>query len=280
MTVDHYENFPVASFLMPAHLRPAVTAIYRFARHADDIADEGDATGPQRLAALAVLDAQLAYWQQHACLPEPHEKLFSCLHPIVTNYGLDIQLLRDLLSAFSQDVVQTRYQNYFELLDYCRRSANPVGRLMLKLYGAEPTCENLMQSDAICSALQLINFWQDIAIDLQKSRIYLPQEDLTQFCVSEQTLLEQPTTLMQQPQWHKLMHFQIHRTVALMRQGAPLAWRLRGRIGLELRAIVHGGLRIAQRLEQSQFDVSRHRPTLGPADWALVGWRTLFNRPR
>ncbi|MBX7229393.1 MAG: squalene synthase HpnC [Burkholderiaceae bacterium] len=280
MSVDHYENFPVASLLLPRHLRPAVTAIYRFARYADDLADEGNASPQQRLDALSALDSQLAYWQSYANLPTPSEKILHSLPRVVTRYGLDIQLLRDLISAFSQDVVQNRYEDYSQLLDYCRRSANPVGRLMLKLYGAEQTQRNLLQSDAICTALQLINFWQDIAMDLQKNRIYLPKEDLIKFGVSEQSLLEQPALLMQQNQWQQLMAFQIHRSVLLMGQGAPLAWQLRGRVGLELRAIVQGGLRIAQKLEKRKFNVVRHRPTLKSYDWVLVGWRTLFSRPQ
>jgi len=280
MSVDHYENFPVASFLLPRHLRPAVTAIYRFSRYADDLADEGDTTAEQRLQALSALDAQLAYWQEHAALPQPTEKLLYSLQPIVSQYGLDIQLFRDLISAFSQDVIQNRYQDYSQLLDYCRRSANPIGRLMLKLYGTEQTDRNLLQSDAICTALQLINFWQDLAIDLQKNRIYLPNEDLIKFGVSEQSLLEQPATLMQQHPWQQLMAFQMQRSVLLMHQGAPLAWQLPGRIGLELRAIIQGGLRIAQKLEKKKFDVIHHRPTLKLRDWVLISWRTLFSHPQ
>ncbi|MDE2585656.1 MAG: squalene synthase HpnC, partial [Betaproteobacteria bacterium] len=179
MPVDHYENFPVASLLLPAHLRRPVEVIYWFARSADDIADEGDASPAERLAALAAYNAEL---DRIDAGTTPETPLFQALAPIMAVHRLPIELFRDLLSAFAQDVTVKRYADYASLLDYCRRSADPVGRLLLHLFEVA-TPDNLRRSDAICTALQLINFWQDIAVDWQKGRVYLPQEDLVRFGV-------------------------------------------------------------------------------------------------
>ncbi|WP_025917996.1 squalene synthase HpnC [Herminiimonas sp. CN] len=272
MAVDHYENFPVASLLLPAHLRPAVAALYAFARSADDLADEGDATADQRLAALAVYERGLDAVERQRLADTPGlPPLFGALERTVLAYRLPLQPLRDLLSAFRQDVVTTRYPNFAALLDYCRRSANPVGTLMLHLYGTADAA-NLRDSDAICSALQLINFWQDVAIDWQKGRIYLPQEDLERFCVSAAHLSEARVDAA----WCALMRFEVERARALMLSGAPLATRLPGRIGWELRLVVQGGLRILEAIEAAGFDVFRQRPVLRTPDWCRIVWRSLW----
>lgn len=265
MAVDHYENFPVASLLLPARLRPAVTAIYAFARSADDLADEGDAPAAERLDALQACEAQL---DLIAAGEIPASPMFARLRQAILAHRLPLQPLRDLLSAFRQDVVTTRYAGYEDLLDYCRRSANPVGVLMLHLYEA-PTEQNLRDADAICSALQLINFWQDVAIDWQKARVYLPQEDLARFGVTEDDIAGGNAG----KNWQDLMQFEVARARALMLSGAPLAKRLPGRIGWELRLMVQGGLRILDRIEAVRGDVFRHRPTLARADWLAVLWR-------
>ena len=259
MPVDHYENFPVASVLLPARLRPAVEAVYAFARSADDIADEGDAAPEQRLAALADYQAQLDRIERGEM---PGTALFIRLKQMVAAHGLPLQPLRDLLSAFRQDVVTTRYQDYASLLDYCRRSANPVGALMLHLYGVQDAV-SLRQADAVCSALQLINFLQDVAIDWRKGRIYLPLEDLARFGIEEAQLGRGESD----ERWRTLMRFEVERARALMLSGAPLALRLPGRVGWELRLVTQGGLRILERIEQADYDVFRHRPQLRPADW-------------
>lgn len=267
MAVDHYENFPVASLLLPARLRPAVTAIYAFARSADDIADEGDAPDHERLAALQDYATRIDLIEAGAPGGTP---MFDRLQQTIRAHRLPLQPLRDLLSAFRQDVVTTRYARYDDLLDYCRRSANPVGALMLHLYETS-TEQNLHDSDAICSALQLINFWQDVAIDWQKGRIYLPLEDLQRFGVSEDDIAGSDGG----PNWARLMQFEVERARALMLSGAPLAKRLPGRVGWELRLVVQGGLRILARIEAAQGDVFRHRPKLGSMDWLAVSWRAL-----
>ena len=271
MPVDHYENFPVASFLLPARLREPVEAIYAFARSADDVADEGDANAVMRLARLndyrnalntiergeRVSDASLA-------------PMFERLGRNIRQFGLPVQLFRDLLDAFSQDVGKTRYADFPELLDYCRRSANPVGRLLLHLYGTA-TPDNLRLSDRICSSLQLINFCQDVAIDWRKQRIYLPQDDLARFGVSEANIDAGNCDA----RWIALLDFEVQRARATMLEGAPLALRLPGRIGWELRLIVAGGLRILERIESAGHDVFRHRPILGKVDWARIAWKAL-----
>ncbi|MGH8856095.1 MAG: squalene synthase HpnC [Telluria sp.] len=267
MPVEHYENFPVASFLLPRRLVPAVEAVYAFARSADDIADEGDATAPERLAELERYGHALRSLERGRV---PADPLFARLAGVVAEYRLPVAPMHDLLSAFRQDVVTTRYADYPALLDYCRRSANPVGRLMLELYGAVDDA-NLRDSDAICTALQLINFWQDVAIDLAKGRIYLPLEDLERHGVTEAELQGVPAS----PAWRALMRFEVERARALMLSGAPLARRLPGRIGWELRLMVQGGLRILEAIERADYDVFGRRPTLAPADWIVVGWRAL-----
>ena len=265
MPADHYENFPVASVLLPRRLVPAVEAIYAFARSADDLADEGDAAPAERIAALAAYAAALLQIEQGRT---PGEPMFGRLAAVIGQYGLLMTPFRDLLSAFKQDVVTSRYPTYAELLDYCRRSANPVGLLMLTLYGAADAV-NVRDSDAICSALQLINFLQDVAIDMKKDRIYLPLEDLARFGVTPATL----ETAKADAHWRALMHFEVARTRAMMHSGSALARRLPGRMGWELRLVVQGGLRILERIEAVDYDVFARRPQLEKRDWLVMLWR-------
>lgn len=267
MPVDHYENFPVASVLMPRRLVPAVEAIYAFARSADDLADEGDATPAERLAALQSYESAL----DRIVRQEPEtDPMFVRLAATIAKFELPMQPFYDLLSAFKQDVRTTRYASHADVLDYCARSANPVGLLMLSLYKAADE-ENVRDSNAICSALQLINFLQDVAIDRLKERIYLPMEDLNRFAVSP-AAFERPEA---HGKWSALMRFEVTRTRALMLSGAPLALRLRGRIGWELRLIVQGGLRILEMIEAVNYDVFRRRPKLSRRDWLIILWRAL-----
>jgi squalene synthase HpnC len=267
MSVNHYENFPVASILLPSRLRPAVEAIYAFARSADDIADEGDASPQQRLDALSRYERALDGLEKGEAAEAP---VFANLAKIKGCYNLPLQPLRDLLSAFKQDVVTTRYADFDALLDYCRRSANPVGRLMLHLYDAASPA-NLRDADAICTSLQLINFWQDVAVDWKKSRIYLPLEDLNRFGVTADYFENAKTD----DAWRALMRFEVERARALMLSGAPLACRLPGRIGWELRLVVQGGLRILERIEAADYDMFRRRPQLRLADWLCMTGRAL-----
>ncbi len=261
MAVAHYENFPVASLLLPAPLRAPVAVIYRFARSADDIADEGDDPPRERLRKLDDFRRQLG---------APSAPLFEDVARIVRQHDLPLAPFRDLLDAFAQDVIKTRYADYAELLEYCRRSANPVGRLLLHLFGRTSETD-LRQSDAICTALQLVNFWQDAAIDYAKGRIYLPQDEMARHGVTERHLAEARCDAA----WRALLAFQAQRTRALMLSGAPLGRALPGRLGLEIRATVQGGLRILEKIEKVQFDVFRRRPVLQWLDWPRILARAL-----
>ena len=256
MSVGHYENFPVASLLLPAWARKPVALIYRFARSADDIADEGDDAPDVRL------DKLNRYRRE---LEAPTQPLFHDLHRLIDERGLPRALFHDLLDAFSQDVVKKRYASYAELLDYCRRSANPVGRLLLHLF-KRTTESDLARSDAICSALQLTNFWQDVEIDFANGRIYLPQDDMARFGVADGQIAQRRCD----ESFRKLMKFEVERTRALMLSGAPLGRTLPGRIGLEIRTTVAGGLRILEKIRAVDYDVFRRRPVLRAFDWPLL----------
>ncbi len=264
MGVGHYENFPVASWLMPARLRPAVRAIYRFARTADDVADEGDAPAPQRLAELARLRAVLDR------IAAGEDGGWPDLAAAVRAHALPLPLLRDLLSAFEQDVTVHRYADYDALYDYCRRSANPVGRLLLALFGVGDA-ESLAQSDRICTGLQLANFWQDVAVDWRKGRVYLPQRELARFGLTEAAIAAGGTD----PNWPAMMRAQTAVARELLRGGASLAHRLGGRVGWELRLVVQGGLRILEAIDCSDGDVFRRRPQLALGDWLRMTARSI-----
>ena len=270
MPVGHYENFPVASWLLPAPLRRPVSVIYRFARSADDFADEGEAPVAERLARL---DAYRTELRRIEAGESPRGPLFHELREVIAAHRLPLEPFYDLLDAFSQDVTKSRYANFAEVMDYCRRSADPVGRLMLHLY-RRFDADNLAYSNAICTALQLVNFWQDVDIDFRKDRIYLPQEDMARFGVSERQIAARDAS----GGWRDLMRFQVERARAMMLRGSPLAKRLPGRIGLEIRAVVQGGLRILEKIESVRGDVFRRRPVLTARDWPLVLARALVMR--
>lgn len=280
MPVDHYENFPVASVLLPSHLREPVEAIYAFARTADDIADEGEADAGERLAQLQAFRDALSAIEHGEPVADPAlAPLFTRLERTRGQHALPLAPLFDLLDAFSQDVVKTRYADFAELRDYCRRSADPVGRLMLHLYRAASP-DRLHLSDCICTGLQLINFCQDVAIDWRKGRLYLPACDLARFGLSEHELdaLSAGTQACDQ-RWRALLAFEIERARALMLTGAPLARQLPGRIGFELRLVVLGGLRTLERIEGVAYDIFNQRPTLGATDWIRLVWRALLWKP-
>lgn len=262
MSVDHYENFPVASIMLPKHLRRPVQIIYQFARQADGFADEGDLPNEERLAKLDGFRAEL---NRIAAKEATQTLLFRDVASVVAEHQLPLQLFHDLLDAFSQDVVKKRYANFDELLDYCRRSANPVGRLLLHLY-KEATPQNLIYSDAICTALQLINFWQDVKKDYAIRRIYLPQDEMARFGVTENHIAQG----LPDKAWRDLMRFQADRARGMMKSGAPLGAILPGRIGLEMRLIIAGGNRILQKLRDVNFDMFNRRPVLRLHDWVIM----------
>ena len=252
--IGHYENFPVASVLCPPHLRAPIVAIYHFARTADDIADEGDATPAERLLQLTALKTAFLNHLEHPKLAEgPWSQILSQLQKQITAFALPVELLLALLSAFEQDIIYTRdqrrYANREELLDYCKRSANPIGRLLMHLYNIRNETA-LAQSDAICTALQLINFWQDLSVDTPRARLYLP---LNADLIAEVAYARQ-----------------------LMMQGAALVHQVPGRAGWELRLVVQGGLRILDKIER--IDTRMHRPGLHAMDMVTMLWRSIWMR--
>jgi len=272
---NHYENFPVASLLCPAALRPAVVALYHFARTADDIADEGHASAVQRLASLGRYRQALAAISLPAGVPDPEWAwIFNPLARVVGQYQLPIALLHDLLDAFTQDVKMTDSQDMYldeaHLIDYCRRSANPVGRLVLHLHGVNQE-EALRQSDAICTALQLINFWQDCSIDLPRGRCYFPQTWMDAHGTHLQSLRAQ----VPDPHNQALIASCVAHARALMNSGAPLVHRLSGRAGWELRLVVQGGLRVLEKVERLGAGVLAQRPRLHAPDYGRMLWRAL-----
>ena len=295
MPVNHYENFPVASFALPTRLRRPVEVIYAFARSADDIADEGDAMPPQRLADLQHYENVLDMIERGHT---PDAGLFLNLAQVIRSHDLPLQPFRDLISAFKQDVVKSRYANFGEVMDYCRRSANPVGRLLLALY-QDTDSRHIAYADALCSSLQLINFLQDVQIDYQKNRIYLPLEELSSAGISETglaTLLATPgktwvatgaglggiaigtprSTL--EERWKIFMLGQIERTRKMLQAAVPLGLVLKGRIGFETRMIIAGGDRILGKLYRNPHAPLSHRVKLNPWDWCVILARALLKK--
>jgi phytoene synthase len=268
-SVDHYENFPVASLLVPAPLRPPIAAIYRFARHADDIADEGDAPAQQRLADLALLATALRD-------PSTSIPVVAALHPCLTTHDLPVEPFEALLSAFRQDVSTTRYADFAGIADYCRRSADPIGELVLRLFGAWRD-DTRVPSGQICTALQLINFLQDLAIDWRRGRLYLPLDELHAAGLGESDLEQASRERRAPAALRALVGAQSARAREMLESGASLIPRVPRRLGWELRAIVAGGLRILDKLSANGHDPFAARPSLSWRDapaLARLWWRT------
>lgn len=265
---EHYENFPTASIVLPARVRPAIAAIYAFARTADDFADEPQ-FGGRRLELLAQWRALL----NEAVAGRPQGELFTALKAAIERHDLPVVELDKLIQAFEQDCVKARYATHAEVMDYCTRSANPVGRLVLAAHGIEDAA-SISWSDSICTALQLTNFWQDVAIDLDKDRIYLPQEDLARFGVTERSLFDKRAT----PEFRRLLAFEVERTRGIFAAGWPLVEGARGRLGLWLRLVWAGGNGILDRIERAEHDVFLRRPKLGKLDWIAVALPALLGR--
>ena len=273
VSVDHYENFPVASWLCPPALRPAVRAIYAYARTADDLADEGSASADERRADLQAYRADLDDVCAGRAPSARWRTVFEPLGEAVARHALQPALLADLLDAFVQDLHQTRYADRAELLDYCRRSANPVGRLLLQLYRVDDAPAQ-RASDAICSALQLANFWQDLSVDTRRGRLYVPLADARRHGIDEVDLLAGRDSAAAR----RLVTELVAWTRSLMLAGAPLAHRIGGRAGWELRLVVQGGLRILERIDQGGGDALLRRPRLRARDLPPLAWRALAMR--
>lgn len=271
VSVNHYENFPVASVLCPSRLRPAIAAIYWYARTADDLADEGTQLPAERLASLAAYRADLRAVASGYAPSGRWRQVFESLARAMDEFTLPLHLLEDLLSAFEQDVTKTRYVDRMELLDYTRRSANPVGRLLLHLYRIDDD-ESLRRSDAICSSLQLINFWQDLSVDTRRGRLYVPLDACHRHRVPAASLLARNET----PTTRGLLREMVDWARQLMHAGAPLAVALPGRIGWELRLVVQGGLRVLEKIERIDYATLQARPVLRPCDGPMMLWRSLW----
>lgn len=271
MSVDHYENFPVASVLCPPALRPPITAIYHFARTADDIADEGDASTESRLADLAHYRRDLMAVATGQAPSARWARVFAPLAEQIRHHALPVPLLADLLDAFAQDTRNPLYPDRPALLDYCRRSADPIGRLLLHLYGISDA-QALRRSDAICSALQLINFWQDLRVDGPRGRHYVPESDRAAHGVP----LADLAACRDSPAARGLVRELCAWARELMHEGAPLARQVPGRAGWELRLVVQGGLRILEKIAAMDHAALLRRPTVGAADAPLLLWRALL----
>lgn len=298
MPVDHYENFPVASYALPARLRRPIAAIYAFARAADDIADEGAACADERLRALEEFESALSRIQQGQV---PRDPFFSELASVIKTHSLPLEPFRDLLSAFKQDVIKTRYANFGEVMDYCRRSANPVGRLLMTLFrDSDP--RHLAYADGLCSSLQLINFLQDVEIDFRKARVYLPQEELAKAGLSDtllanltgHSLAEAPSAASRpgalanipviaaaspaEDRWRQFMLGQIDRVRNMLQASAPLGLALKGRMGFETRMIIAGGDRILRKLHADPMAPLTRRVKLNAWDWCVIVLRALIKK--
>ena len=296
MPVEHYENFPVASFALPPHLRRPVEVIYAFARTADDFADEGDVPPAERIAALNDYEAQLDLIESNSPVTQA---LFVDLARVIREHELPLKPFRDLLSAFRQDVEKNRYANFGEVMDYCRRSANPVGRLLMVLY-RDDDARHLAYADALCSSLQLINFLQDVGIDYARGRVYFAQDELARAGLSDALLSRlcgRPAgteaanpfpplggipviSAVSAPEdrFRSFMQEQIRRVRNMLQASAPLGLVLKGRIGFETRMIIAGGDRILRKLHNDPLAPLQRRVKLNAWDWAVIILRALFKR--
>jgi phytoene synthase len=308
---EHYENFPVASHLLPRSMRPHIAAIYAFARTADDFADEGGVAADERLARLddwlvrlrscatseappqAAADSPVApgvsrgecvpplarrrLWKRARVIPDANteaDAIFVALANTIRECALPVGLFEDLLSAFRQDVTTTRYDSWPDVLDYCRRSANPVGRLVLRVAGHEDSDLD-RASDAVCTALQLTNFLQDVERDWRKGRLYMPLSDMRSCGAREEDIEMRRLT----DNWRGVLSLMANRTRALFDEGRPVCDGVSGRLRFELRMTWLGGIRILDALERDGFDVFTKRPTLGAGDIAALARDALKWRP-
>ena len=274
MSVEHYENFPVASWLCPPELRPAVRAIYWFARTADDIADEGDAPAAERQALLAHYRADLLHAATGRAGSGRWAGVFDPLSAMIARHRLPVPLLAALLDAFEEDTRHAGYADRAALLDYCSRSANPVGRLLLHLHGLDDA-DLLRRSDAVCSALQLINFWQDLSVDLPRGRRYVPLADAQAHGTTVEACLQSPHADASRALVRDLCAW----AQRLMDEGAPIALQVPGRVGWELRVVVQGGSRILAKIAAMNFASFARRPRLNAFDHLVTGARALAMRP-
>lgn len=257
MAQSHYENFPVASLIIPKKARPHIAAVYAFARSADDFADEKEFE-KTRMEKLNDFTERVKNLQNS----NPSDPVFASLRETILRFKIPLSLFTDLLTAFKMDVTTSRYTTFDKLLHYCRHSANPVGRIVLHIMGY-PAPKFFEYSDFICTALQLTNFWQDIAVDLEKNRIYLPEEDLARFGYTETELANK----IYNENFRRLILFQVERTMEFFDNGWPLCLKIPGRFGMELRLTWLGGVAILKKIRSGAGDVLTKRPVLKKTDF-------------
>ena len=269
----HYENFPTASLLVPRDRRNALAAIYAFARYADDLADEPGVEG--RLEKLAEWRAKLA----DCCAGKVDHPVFIALRHSIDTYRISEVHFQNLLRAFEQDVLVNRRPDFASVLSYCTNSANPVGRLVLELFGHRDP-ELFALSDNICTGLQLTNFWQDVAVDLDRDRVYLPLADLQRFGLTLENLRKfmLPDGSAPDERWRQLMAFEISRTREFFHQGRALPEKVKPQLRLQLRLTWLGGMEILEKIESARYDVFRRRPSLGRWDFLKLYFRARRNR--
>jgi squalene synthase HpnC len=263
-TKNHYENFPVLSFLVPKHLRKHVAIVYQFARKADDIADEGELTNAERLTQLNEFELQLQR-AEHGIF---NNQFWSALHNTILEKELEINNFSNLLLAFKQDITKQRYSNFDELLNYCDNSANPVGRIILELNSITDEKAKLY-SDKICTALQITNFLQDVGIDYLKGRIYLPLDELKEFGVQENIFLLKENN----SNFIKLMKYQVERVETLFDEGEKLLSLLPFRLRQQIKWTINGGRGILKKIVELEYDVLNSRPIFSKIDLVKI----LFN---
>ncbi len=273
---SHYENFPVASRLLPPAMRPHVAAVYAFARVADDIADEGTDSPEVRRARLDAWRGRLHEAAGGAAQGSASrdDQIFLALGHSIRSLDLPVSLFDDLLSAFAQDTMTTRYASWADLLDYCRRSANPVGRLVLRIGGYHGEAAAL-SSDALCTALQLTNFWQDFGRDWQAGRLYVPREVSEASGAAEADLSRSPLSAA----WTDALGRCVQRTRECFAQGRAVCDMVSGRLRYELRATWLGGARILDRVEQRRDELLTERPSLSGRDVPALLWRAARWKP-
>jgi len=278
--VEHYENFPVASILLPKELRKAVYTIYKFARNADDISDEGEALPYKRLQALNLYSNYLKdITNNNLLISSP--KLFIDLNYIIKKHNISIQYLHDLLKAFKQDIMINSYNNKQQVLNYCKFSANPVGRILLQIYKCYDN-QNNIYSDAICTSLQLINFYQDAAIDYKKKRFYISRETLCKYGLSHNSISEMikhknPKNHTEWKNWQNMMFDEVHFAQRMLLSGLPLCKNLPIKISLEIKCIIYGANEICNKLHKNKYEVFNNRPVLKWYNWFTIIYKALFN---
>lgn len=267
LSKKHYENFPVASFLIPKHKRTDIAIVYWFARAADDLADEGQFSPGERLSALDEFEKHFNESLKGKFISDEHK----ILSDVIVRNSLNPKDFKDLISAFRQDVTKNRYENFDEILDYCKRSANPVGRIVLNIFNIKNE-EAYNYSDKICTALQLTNFFQDVEIDYAKNRIYFPKDEMLRFNVDEK-LFEMKEN---NPNFSALLKYSIERTRNLFNQGKSLFRFLRGRLKLEIKWTVAGGEKILSKIEKNNYQIFGNRPKLNKADFISILLKSIF----